>query len=169
MLNNRLKKLSIFLWISIGVVTGCSKLDKSISSASVGNDSYTLSTAYAYLLTAPSSSWTNVELCLLTSDCYYDDGDLIGKHFYIDLYWDGEFRNHLIEGTFTLGDDVLDEVTFSMASNDDVVDILTATEGTLTISNQDDEYKIIFSGTAADGTPIAFDYSGPVKFIIDYL
>ena len=48
-------------------------------------------------------------------------------YFYIDLYWDGEVRDWLREGTYTLGDDVLDCVEFDY--DDDTVQDISAAQG----------------------------------------
>ena len=71
--------------------------------------------------------WTllisNVEPMLYTS-YYEEEGDYYGDYFYIDLYWDGEVRDWLREGTYTLGDDVLDCVEFDY--DDDTVQDISA-------------------------------------------
>ena len=97
-------------------------------------------------------NWSNTELILWTS--YVD-------YFYIDLYWDGEVRDWLREGTYTLGGDVLDEVAYD---NENLPDI-GAESGTLTISGSQNGYSIRFSGTDdTDGKPMEINYTGKVNF-----
>lgn len=148
------------LALSVFAVSGCNK-NETGGSASVGDNSYTISSAYAYQASEPG--WSNIELILCTSGCYLEDGDVYGDYFYVDLYWDEEVRDNLIGGTYTLGGDVLDEVAFDY--DDPATPDIDAVDGSITISGGGDRYDISFSGTAADGSPMSFSYSGPVVFM----
>lgn len=130
---------------------GCSKDDEMSGNAKVGGSDYTIIAADAYWWW-DVDNWSNTELILWTS--YVD-------YFYIDLYWDGEVRDWLREGTYTLGGDVLDEVAYD---NENLPDI-GAQSGTLTISGSQNGYSIRFSGTDdTDGQPMEINYTGKVNF-----
>lgn len=154
-----MKKFIPFIAVAMFAVAGCGK-DEMTGTATVAGSDYEIKLAEAYWWW-DTDNWSNVELMLYTS--YYEkEGDYYGDYFYIDLYWDGEVRDWLREGTYTLGDDVLDCVEFDY--DDDTVQDISAEQGTLTISETKNGYDIVFSGTDTEGRPMEFNYSGPLNF-----
>lgn len=142
----------------------CSK--EGSSTATIGGNRYSLSSAYAYQwngYNAFGKFFSNTELCIGTSGCYLEDGEIYGDYFYIDLYWEEEVQGRLVEGTYTLGDEVLDEVCFTF--DDSATQDIDAETGTLTISGKGDKYTISFSGSDTDGSKIEFKYLGNVTFL----
>ncbi len=168
-------KINIICALILGVLAlaGCSKDEVASGSASIGDSKYSITSVYADAFYSSRSGLISIELYLVTDGGYFDeDVEFTTDYFFVDLYWDSDlyldyFSDSLVpglvEGTYTLGDDVLDEVTFC---SDDYSDI-EAVEGTLTISSRRNGYSISFSGTAADGTAMNFSYSGSLIFFDD--
>ena len=154
-------KINIICALVLGVLAlaGCSKDEVAAGSASIGDIEYNITSAYAFQEAEPG--WSNIELCPVTAGGYFDeDVEFTTDYFYVDLYWDEYVYNRLVEGTYTLGDDVLDEVSFCFADNG----YIDAVEGTLTISSRRNGYSISFSGSAADGSAMNFSYSGAIIY-----
>lgn len=89
------------------------------------------------------------------------DADVTGSFFWIDLYFSGEHQT-LVDGDYPVsenGEDVVDELALIMPDED-----YWATGGTLSIRNNGDNYSIAFNGTANNGNPFSFSYTGPVTY-----
>ena len=139
---------------AIGVLAaaGCS-MDDETGIATVGDNTYTLVSALAYQSHSSEDepAWSDYELYLGTK--LPDENNGIGNCFIIDLYWEEDVRDRLVEGTYTLGDGVLGDVAFEY---DDLTPETGAQNGTLNISRTGDDYTFTFSGTSYEGSKIEF-------------
>lgn len=151
------KVILLTLTMALLSITGCSK-DEMTGSATINDSDYDITLAEAYFW-YDVDNWSNTELILWTSYTI-EDGEMDGEYLYIDLYWDGEVRDWLREGTYTLGGDVLDQIAFD--SYDNPAD---AANGTLTITSSKKGYEIVFSGTDTSGKPMKFNYNGEINFL----